>query len=248
MAHPPGQSWRVTEADADNDPHDIPLVAAATVLLLRDGSDGLELLTLRRNSKIAFGGMWVFPGGRVDPHELDPGDELGSARKAAARETVEEAGLHVAEHEMVPWSHWVPPPAAQMSTKGPVRRFSTWFFAAAAPAGEVVIDDGEITEHAWTTPSVALERHAAGEIEIVPPTWITLRQLAAHDHVESAVEWARTRSPRRFHTKPIDKKPLTLAWEGDEVVDGRDHGGRNRLEMHPEGWVWHDRPAPDRET
>jgi len=41
-------------------------VAAATVVLLRDGDEGLETLMLRRNSKIAFGGMWVFPGGRVD--------------------------------------------------------------------------------------------------------------------------------------------------------------------------------------
>ena len=229
----------MTEPDSD----DIPLVSAATVLLLRDGAGGLEVLTLRRNSKIAFGGMWVFPGGRVDPHELDPADELGSARRAAARETIEEAGLQVSAEQMVPWSHWQPPPAAHMNRQGPIRRFSTWFFAAAAPVGDVVIDDGEITEHAWTTPAAALERHAAGEIEIVPPTWITLTELATHSHVEPAVEWARARTPRRYHTRPIGKKPVTLAWEGDEAVDGIEHGGRNRLEMHSGGWVWHDRPA-----
>ena len=44
---------------------------AATVVLLRDGSDGLETLMLRKNSKIAFGGMWVFPGGRVDPGDRE---------------------------------------------------------------------------------------------------------------------------------------------------------------------------------
>ena len=42
-------------------------VHAATVILLRDTGRGPETLMLRRNSKIAFGGMWVFPGGRVDP-------------------------------------------------------------------------------------------------------------------------------------------------------------------------------------
>ena len=227
----------------ETSPEEVPLVAAATVLLLRDAQAGLEVLTLRRNSKIAFGGMWVFPGGRVDPGELDLDDELGSARRAAARETTEEAGLIVPAEEMVAWSHWQPPSAASMHQKGPIRRFSTWFFAARAPEGAVVIDDGEITEHAWTTPASALERHAAGEIEIVPPTWITLTELAQHNDADAAIAWARSRTARRFHTRPIAKKPLTLAWEGDEAFDDADHGGRNRLEMHGDGWVWHDTPA-----
>ena len=219
---------------------EIPLVAAATVLLLRDAEVGLEVLTLRRNSKIAFGGMWVFPGGRVDADELDPADELGSARRAAARETNEEAGLIVPAENMVAWSHWVPPGANAMARNGPIRRFSTWFFATRAPEGAVVIDDGEITEHSWTTPQAALDRHAAGEIEIVPPTWITLTELSRHGNAEAAIEWASSRPPRRYHTRPISQSPLTLAWEGDEAVDDADHGGRNRLEMHERGWVWHD--------
>ena len=44
-----------------------PPVLAATVILLRDAADGLETLMLRRNSKISFGGMWVFPGGHSIP-------------------------------------------------------------------------------------------------------------------------------------------------------------------------------------
>jgi 8-oxo-dGTP pyrophosphatase MutT (NUDIX family) len=39
---------------------------AATVLLLREGRDGVEVLLIRRHEKLAFmGGMWVFPGGSV---------------------------------------------------------------------------------------------------------------------------------------------------------------------------------------
>ena len=41
-------------------------VFAATVILLRDSAQGMETLMLRKNSKIAFGGMGVFPGGRID--------------------------------------------------------------------------------------------------------------------------------------------------------------------------------------
>jgi glyoxylase-like metal-dependent hydrolase (beta-lactamase superfamily II)/8-oxo-dGTP pyrophosphatase MutT (NUDIX family) len=39
---------------------------AATVMLLREGRDGIEVLAIRRHEKLAFmGGMWVFPGGSV---------------------------------------------------------------------------------------------------------------------------------------------------------------------------------------
>ena len=40
---------------------------AASVMLMRTGAGGLEILFLRRNPTLAFhGGYWVFPGGRVD--------------------------------------------------------------------------------------------------------------------------------------------------------------------------------------
>src|SRR3954468_11810875 len=101
-------------------------IAAATVILARDTKRGPEVLMLRRNSKIAFGGMWVFPGGRVDPTDLEgvpEGDELAAARRAAVREAHEEAGLVVDEAGLVVFSHWVPPVEVP-------KRFSTWFFLA----------------------------------------------------------------------------------------------------------------------
>lgn len=223
---------------------DIPLVAAATVLLLRDGDDGLEVLMVRRNSKIAFGGMWVFPGGRVDDAELDRSDELGSARRAAVRETEEETGLITTEADMASWSYWEPPPSPAMQQKGPIRRFSTWFFAAPAPPGDVVIDDGEITEHAWLTPGSAHDRHRRGEIELVPPTWLTLLQLGSYASVSDAMTWAHQSEPRRFRTRPVAKRPLTLAWEGDHehpdtALDRSAAVTLHRLVMHDEGWRYH---------
>ena len=69
-----------------------PPILAATVILLRDGPTGLETLMLKRNSKIVFGGMWVFPGGRLDAadwHGVEEGDVLGASRRAASREAME---------------------------------------------------------------------------------------------------------------------------------------------------------------
>jgi 8-oxo-dGTP pyrophosphatase MutT (NUDIX family) len=46
---------------------------AATVMLVRDGRDGLEVFMLQRTLKAVFaGGMYVFPGGAVDDADRSP--------------------------------------------------------------------------------------------------------------------------------------------------------------------------------
>lgn len=48
-----------------------PLLQAATVLLLRDGPQGLEVLMTRRSLKASFApGAYVFPGGGIEPDDL----------------------------------------------------------------------------------------------------------------------------------------------------------------------------------
>ncbi len=252
------------------------LIPAATVLLLRNGESGVEVLMLRRNSEIAFGGMWVFPGGRVDADDavetVEPGDAglgedgpelcgltpsvagagrearevLAVSRQAAVREVKEETMLDIEPGSLVPWSFWVPPPMTVMARNGPRRRFATWFFAVDAPGGEVAIDHGEIHDDEWLTPAGALTKHHAGQIELAPPTWISLWQLSRHDSVGSALAWARRNKPRFFQTKPLQRKPLTLAWGGDAAyeLDPDRHdvigvdGARNRLTMGTDGWVY----------
>ena len=56
---------------------------AASVILVRDGTAGLEVLMLRRTAKASFApDAWVFPGGRIDPEDgLDP-LSLEAARRA----------------------------------------------------------------------------------------------------------------------------------------------------------------------
>jgi hypothetical protein len=133
-----------------------------------------------------------------------------------------------------------------MARNGPRRRFSTWFFAVEAPGGEVAIDYGEIHDDEWLTPAGALTKHHSGEIELAPPTWVTLWQLSRHESVRTALTWAARAKPRFFQTRPLRKKPLTLAWGGDvayelEPADNdvvNIEGTRNRLTMNPDGWVY----------
>ncbi len=75
---------------------ELPPTPGATVVPLRDGPDGLEVLMIERAAALAYGGMWAFPGGRVDPGDADPADpadEVARARRAAVREADEEVGL-----------------------------------------------------------------------------------------------------------------------------------------------------------
>ena len=94
------------ESRSEDDPNVSALIPASTVVLLRDGESGVEVLMLRKNSKITFGGMWVFPGGKIDAADY-PGGEVdanhleSAARAAAVRETEEEAGITVASEDYV---------------------------------------------------------------------------------------------------------------------------------------------------
>ena len=211
-------------------------IPAATVVLLRDGDDGVETLVLLRNSKLAFaGGMWVFPGGRVDPADGPAADEIPTARNAAVREAREEAALSIAAYTLLPYAHWCPPAAAP-------KRFSTWFFAARAPVGDVLVDGSEIHEHAWVRPADGLARRDAGEIELAPPTWVTLHDLADFACVDDALETIARREPERFVTRvaAIDDAIVAL-WHGDAAYDSGDpsaEGPRHRLRMADDRWVY----------
>ena len=96
---------------------------SATVVLVRDGVAGLEVLMVCRSKQVKhMGGMWVFPGGRVDPEDqVASGDVQAAAVNAAIRETQEEAGLDIAADHLYYISHWTTPEGAK-------KRFATWFF------------------------------------------------------------------------------------------------------------------------
>jgi 8-oxo-dGTP pyrophosphatase MutT (NUDIX family) len=215
------------------------MIEAATVVLVRPvgGSGdrvagGVETLMLRKNSGQSFGGAWVFPGGRVEPAD---GEGPESARRAAVREAFEETGLVIEAGELLPLSHWIPPDNAP-------KRFSTWFFLAALPPGasDVVIDGGEIGDQMWTTAEGALARHGAGEIEVLPPTWVTLHWLTKATSVEAALAMARAATVERFATHmAVEDDVLVSLWEPDPAWTSgvlADEGPRHRLYMTPGGW------------
>ena len=86
-----------------------PLLSAATVLLLRDGPEGLEVLMTKRSMNASFApGAYVFPGGGIDA--ADARAHAHAKRRttqtdlhltqaiAAIRESFEELGILLARH------------------------------------------------------------------------------------------------------------------------------------------------------
>lgn len=229
------ESWIGKNDDVEN-----PATPAATVIVVRDTEGGPETLMLRRNSKLGFvGGMWVFPGGKLDPEDYgdDADDAFAASRTAAVREAEEEADLVIDPDSMVRYSHWMPPKIAP-------RRFATWFFVARAPEGpegDVTIDNGEIVDEAWWRPADFLDRHAAEEVEMAPPTWITLWELAQHDSVDAILSASAVAEPRFYVTRVAKADHPTAMWTGDAGYDTGDlsvEGDRHRLTMARGGWTF----------
>lgn len=218
------------------------LVPAATVVLGRDAASSLEILMLRRDGNLAFaGGMWVFPGGRVDPADWE-GVELPEAEvRAAVRETREESGLVIEPTSLVRLSTWTPPP------RPVARRFSTAFFLAPAPGDpEVTIDDGEIREFRWVPARQVLDEHGRGDIELAPPTFLTLLNLSAVGSVAAMLETARRGPVEHFATRiALHDDQVFALYHGDAGYDSGDglvEGPRHRIHLHERPWRYERTP------
>jgi 8-oxo-dGTP pyrophosphatase MutT (NUDIX family) len=157
---------------------------AATVILLRGGTNALEVLLVRRTPEAKFmGGVWVFPGGAVD---ADDGDGEDTVRAAAIRELHEEAGIALKDpRELVAFSRWITPAEVKI-------RFDTHFFLAPLPLDqEPRIDGEECVDLGWFTPQAALDAHAAGSIVLVFPTIAHLERLVPFASVDALLTHAR---------------------------------------------------------
>ena len=204
-----------------------PLIPAATVILIRDGEAGLETLMLQRNKSLkAFGGIWVFPGGRVDDADTSP-------KATACRETREETGLSISEDQLVSLSRWIPPVEEK-------RRFSTDFFIAPAPDAPVKIDDGEIHDYRWVCPKAVVKNAPDPDLILMPPTFVSLFEISQFNTVAETLMGIEQKDDEYFETKfkRGDKEFVTL-WAPDAGFDTLDlalPGPRRRLVATQDGW------------
>jgi 8-oxo-dGTP pyrophosphatase MutT (NUDIX family) len=192
----PEESERPGPGEVLNPGASTPPRQAASVILLRGGADGLEVLLVRRTPQARFmGGVWVFPGGAVDAQE---GDGDGAHRAAAIRELREEASITLADPgALEKFSRWITPAEVKI-------RFDTHFFLAALPPGqEPKVDGEECVDLGWFTPEAALQAHATGEIVLVFPTIKHLEQLRDFPSVDALLTYARGREVRPVRPRVV---------------------------------------------
>lgn len=107
------------------------------------------------------------------------------------------------------WAGWLTPVFEP-------RRYRTWFFAAALPVGQVTRDvSTESASVTWLPAMTAVEQAEAGEIFMLPPTYLTCLDVGQHDSPEAVLAEAAGRSVEMF-------TPAVVS-DGDEFVLSMPH-------------------------
>jgi len=183
---------------------------AATVITLRDGPNGYEILMLRRNLNSDFvGGAYVFPGGRVDESDAGPSAErlcyglsdteasrrlaLGSGGLAyyiaCLRELFEEAGLLIACNDRGEPVHLSDESIGRLAASRRKVNAGTLDFVAMMAREEYLLDlrGLEYVAH-WVTPVGPPRRFDTRFFVALAPH----DQVATHDAGETvADQWIR---------------------------------------------------------
>ncbi|WP_347351331.1 GNAT family N-acetyltransferase [Intrasporangium sp.] len=192
-----GQRVAMVRTLAD-EPTPIP---AVSVIPLRDRAGAMEVFIQHRAATMDFvPGAVVFPGGRVDPHDLATGaglvlpsdvvethawrwrhtsgpDDAGGRRErartllaTAVRELAEETGTVVAPDRLVPWDNWVTP-------MGYPKRFDVSFYVLPVEQDALSHTTTEATGSEWVSLDDLVQRTEAGQLAMVAPTRTIVDEL-----------------------------------------------------------------------
>jgi 8-oxo-dGTP pyrophosphatase MutT (NUDIX family) len=175
---------------------------AATVIVVRDGAAGPEVLLLRRHARSGFAAdAWVFPGGTVDdgdcglpperwdgiepaalaPRFSEPADLVLGLHVAAVRETFEEAGLLLARHRDGRTPDLTATAYVELRRRLGDRTTAVDWGAWLAEE-DLILDLGCLTYHSrWITPIQEPRRYDTAFFLARAPEG----QIADHDRVET---------------------------------------------------------------
>jgi len=223
---------------------------AATVLLLRESVDGLQVLLTKRAAGLSFmGGLWVFPGGRMEASDLslelaarsDPASvettgsqmldaaagsiDLDTARGllvAACRETFEESGVLLARPR--DGGDWGPERLARVAARRITVSADATEFARLLVDEDLLLDVERLVYWShWITPSREKRRFDTRFFALtVPPD-----QDASVDRGELTHHAWVTEATVHMHLASGEMKmaPPTLATLRDLWTSHRRHGG-----------------------
>ncbi|MBB4948243.1 8-oxo-dGTP pyrophosphatase MutT (NUDIX family) [Kitasatospora gansuensis] len=148
---------------------------------------------------------WSAERAALEAHELSFADFLRAH------------GLVLRSDLLSAWARWITPAFEE-------RRYDTWFFVAALPAGQRAADTvGEADRVAWLTPAEAVEGHADGRYGMMPPTVTVLRELLPAGTAAQAADLAADRKIEPvLGTAELAGDRISVRWSGYEelTIDG----------------------------
>ena len=232
---------------------------AASVILIRDysanhstDSELQTLLLCRSNSRTVMNNAWVFPGGKVEPADLqnaeatrklllpnsasvllaEPNMQNTAACalfNAACRETLEETSVSIQPDELQTWSRWITPNEPSMMKK----RFDARFFIAAMPQGQQATHDGiEATDSQWGTPKQLLVNYTQGQLVLAPPQIMSLIALTDFSSVAQCLHAASLITPHHIRPEVLktdNTRILTYPGDPEHSEPKKEMPGPTRL-------------------
>jgi 8-oxo-dGTP pyrophosphatase MutT (NUDIX family) len=190
-------AWVFPGGRVDPGDYDVPegLIRGSAPWVERCGPEALASAVCALRETFEEAGVWLGTG------PVTPQDRVDLASGALKfREILERPGVSLDLTRLAPWSRWITP--VQES-----RRFDTRFFVARVELPEGSHDDGELVASGWFRPQdvAAVDPPDLAVNNVVPeaafpmapPTWWTVRELAAFQAVDEVVAagWARPERP-----------------------------------------------------
>ncbi|MDD1062976.1 NUDIX hydrolase [Streptomyces cocklensis] len=146
------------------------------------------------------------------------------AHDLAFADFLDRRGLVLRTDLLRPFARWITPEFEE-------RRYDTWFFLAALPAGQLTRDvSGEADRTAWLRPADAVAGYDRGELTMLPPTITMLRDLLPHGSAAAALAAAPGRDLAPvIATATVDEAgAVVLTWPGHEEFTRTAPGGEER--------------------
>lgn len=173
--------------DDDSHVHDFCAGLSSTQADSRLGvkADGLDLYSAAIRELFEESGVLLADTSNID-EDLSAVRDALNAGSESWFEFVARNRLRLRCDQLHYFTHWLTPPTLP-------KRYSTRFFLAELPEGQVAIHcGGELTDSRWTTTHDILAAGRAGEVKLHFPTIKTLESIARHKTYEELVDWGRS--------------------------------------------------------
>ncbi|MCX4549236.1 NUDIX hydrolase [Streptomyces sp. NBC_01387] len=138
------------------------------------------------------------------------------ARDLSFADFLDRRGLVLRSDLLGAWARWITPEFEP-------KRYDTWFFVAALPAGQRTRNAStEADRTVWIRPAEAAGRYDKGELLMMPPTISTLRSLQPYATVAEALAGAATQDLTPVLARArLDAGELVLSWPGHDEFTRR---------------------------